>query len=91
MTDKNHLRRRRRQSRRKTVPLFLAGIILLLGMVLGASLPPASKTGTNHLYDTREIHTTQSHEALSTDDWKLLLVNDENPLPDGYSIQTVEL
>ena len=91
MTDKNHWSRRCRRSRRKTAPLFLAGTILLLGIALGTSLPPASQTGTNQSDDTSEIHTMEFHEALSTDDWKLLLVNDQNPLPENYSIQTVEL
>ena len=89
MTDKNRWRSR---SRRRTAPLFLAGTILLLGMVLGASLPPASQAGSNRLLDdTREIQTAEAFEAPDTNDWKLLLVNKQNPLPDDYSIQTVEL
>ena len=91
MTDKNHRCRLRRRSRGKTILLFLAGTILLFGMAPGASPLPALQAGTSQSDDRREIHTAQSREAPGTDDWKLLLVNDQNPLPDDYSIQTVEL
>lgn len=67
-------------------------------MLLSVSLPPASQAGMNQSDDTRKIQpvedtvlVTEPQETPGTDDWKLLLVNSQNPLPDGYSIQTVEL
>ncbi len=86
MTDKKHRRRRRRRSRMRKVLMVLAGI-LLFGMALGASWPPSFKAGTND--GTRKIQT--AYGTAGADDWKLILVNSDNPLPDDCSIQTAEL
>lgn len=61
----------------------MTGTILLLGMLLGAS----SVAGTNQSDDMRP----RPNETAGADDWMLLLVNSSNPVPDDWSIQTVEL
>lgn len=61
----------------------MAGTILFLGMLLGAS----SVAGTNLSDDMRP----RPNETAGADDWMLLLVNSSNPVPDDWSIQTVEL
>ena len=60
-------------------------------MILGASLRPASEGGANQSDNAREIQPAEPQETPAADDWRLLLVNKQNPLPDDYSIQTVEL
>ena len=75
----------------RAAPLLSAGALLLLGMILGASLRPASEGGTNQSDDAREIQPAEPQKTPAADDWRLLLVNKQNPLPDDYSIQTVEL
>ena len=91
MNSKNHWRRRSRQLLGRAAPLLSAGTILLLGMVLGAALRPASQAGTGQSDDAWEVQPAESQEAPGTDDWKLLLVNKQNPIPDDYAIQTIEL
>ncbi len=86
MTYKNHGRGRRR-SRMVKVPLFLAGTLLLLAAALGAGQRAAASQSDG----TLEIRIPQRRESADTDDWRLLLVNSQNPLPDDYSIQTTEL
>ena len=91
MTDKNHRRKRGRRALGKTIPLLSAVTILILGMILGASLRPASQGGTGQSVDTLETQPAKPQETQSANDWRLLLVNKQNPLPEDYSIQTVEL
>lgn len=86
MTEKKYRRRQRRRTRMRKVPVILAGI-LLLGMALGASGHTSFKAGTND--GTRKIQT--AHGTDGGDDWKLLLVNRDNPLPDDLCVQTTEL
>ncbi len=83
MTYKTHRRRQRRRSWMRKVLMILAGI-LLFSMALGAARRPASD-------NTRKIQVSQTHGTSGTDDWKLILVNSNNPLPDNCSIQTAEL
>ena len=75
----------------RAAPLLSSGSLLLLGMILGFSLRPASEGSTNQSDDSRKVEPTEPQEIQRADDWRLLLVNKQNPLPDDYSIQTVEL
>lgn len=64
--------------------MLLAGI-LLFGALLGSSQYPAF----NQSDSPRK--TQSSHGADGAADWKLLLVNRDNPLPANCSVQTAEL
>lgn len=91
MTNKTQRRGQRRRSRMRRAPWLIAGTVLLLFMALGAVLRPASGAVAILLDGARKILAAEPHELPSADDWKLLLVNSNNPVPDGYSIQTAEL
>lgn len=69
-----------------------------LGHVLNTFVPPCSQAGMDRSADTPDIQPAEdislpmSWQAVpNREDWKLILVNSWNPLPEGYSIRTVEL
>lgn len=93
MNDKNY--KCRQQSQKRPEPLLFAGAVLLLGiMILASPLRPSSQARTDHPSESREIQEDTALPATpqkGPDDWRLLLVNRRNPLPEGYAIRTVEL
>lgn len=97
-------RRRRRKRRQRFLQVF---VVLLPAAVLGAALlvwhksasqPPAAATEPPGASQTAQPGPSQTAPApspawkpITTDSWKLTLVNFQNPLPEGHSIQTVTL
>lgn len=79
-------------------PLFFAGGILLLEMVLLSFFPPSSRAGADQSADVGEVQPAEdtvpameSQEVPDAKDWKLVLVNSWNPLPEGHAVRTAEL
>lgn len=87
-------RRGRRRSRRRLDLFILVGSTLLMGLFLSAFLPQSEPLPSEFppapAPKLEPIPVTITKNTAA-DDWKLVLVNRWNPLPEDYSIRTEEL
>lgn len=97
--------RRRRRTRRRRV--FQISALCLAVFILGAALlwrrkptdppsatqtdPPVSNAPTRTDPPTNTPEPSPAWKPITTDSWKLTLVNFQNPLPEEHTIQTVTL
>lgn len=100
-------RRARYRRRKRRLRFLRVFAVLLLAAALGAALfvwhksasqPPAASTKPPEASRTAQPGPSQTAPAptpawrpITTDEWKLRLVNSQNPLPEDYAIETVTL
>lgn len=99
MDKRNTLERRKPRQKRAVVFLLLAGLLglgVLLAALLShpaanpdAALPSAAQPSEDS--GTAPVPSAENAETDGEDAWMLRLVNPWNPLPEDYSIETVEL
>lgn len=88
LKDRNSRYNRRRRKRKIQVTLYILLILFLIGGVVWRTYKSELK-----LLESEATATSESPKQTqaNSEDWKLILVNRTNPVPDNYQVQLTEL
>ena len=88
LKDRNLRYNRRRRKRKLQVTLYILLILFLIGGVVWRTYRSELK-----LLESKAVSTSESprQTQVNSEDWKLILVNRTNPVPDNYQVRLTEL